>query len=111
MEQESEGMTEIPECPICGEKIVVRRTVFGAYTGCEGCWLMLLTPFKVIPAPKDVDFEHVKETSVKAWKDMCMRSSDIHSVRTENILRTAYGMPQVSYLDFVERDILRRVKE
>lgn len=108
MEQESERMTEMPECPICGKKIVVHKTVFGANTGCEDCRLMLLTPFEVIPALKDVDFEHVKEASVKAWENVCMKSPDIRSVRTENVLRTAYGLTPVTYLDFIERDILRR---
>lgn len=111
-------MTEMPECPMCGKPITMHKEWFGTdikvVTGCWDCGLVipsfvssLVYAGKYYSEDGDIP-DRLKDMLVLNWEDLCRRSPHINSAKAENVLRTAYGMPQVSYLDFVERDILRR---
>lgn len=109
-------MTEIPECPICGKQIKILEGVLGYLVGCPDCNIMVPTftgPGLIIPNGVDREEYQRKyeEHLYSIWEDVNRKTTILNSLKMENVLRTAYGLSPVTYLDFVERDILRENKE
>ena len=107
-------MTKMPECPLCGKPITIdweERTIgsITIMTGCKDCGLVLPFWANMFVFFYD-DQEQINQHVIEVWEDVCRRSPYINPAKVENVLRTAYGMPPVTYLDFVERDKLRRKK-
>ena len=109
-------MTKIPECPLCGKQIKILEGVLGYLVGCPDCNIMEPTFIGVgLIIPNGVNREEYQrkfeEHLYSIWEDVNRKTTILNSLKMENVLRTAYGMPPVSYHDFIERDILRRVKK
>lgn len=111
-------MTDMPECPICGKKITIHLIDHGfdsvCITGCEQCGLVtqsLVSAGAAYALNTGLNnSEDFKKWLVSNWEEARRRSPNVNSMKAENVLRTAYGMPQVTYLDFIERDVFRRIK-
>ena len=108
-------MTEIPECPLCGKKIAVVTTILGYAVGCTECGIMMPTftgPGLIIPNGVDREEYQRKfeEHLYSIWENANRKTTSLNALRMENVLRTAYGMPQVSYMESIDRNWLRRMK-
>ena len=96
-------------CSLCGTELIfytipILHSSQYAY-GCPKCSMMIQG--QILTDIIEGHEEEFKEHQYKEWIEAFNKDWHVHTVRTENVLRAAYGMDEVDYGLVCSRDAIR----